>query len=96
MLRSHIAPGSAPPYPTEKACFRWLIPVQSLAQSEYTREFVQKPGVLIEWAADDRRLVAYPCSDDTVFNLGGFVPTAEAGVQDRSGESNQLQPGNII
>ncbi|PCH09241.1 Monooxygenase, FAD-binding [Penicillium occitanis (nom. inval.)] len=82
MLRDHIAPDSAPPYPTGKACFRWLVPVQSLMQSGNTKELVQKPGVFMEWAADDRRLVAYPCSNNTVYNLCGFGPTAEAGVQD--------------
>ncbi|KUL92322.1 hypothetical protein ZTR_02366 [Talaromyces verruculosus] len=82
MLRDHIAPDSAPPYPTGKSCFRWLVPVQSLMQSENTKELVQKPGVFMEWAADDRRLVAYPCSNDTVYNLCGIGPTAEAGVQD--------------
>jgi salicylate hydroxylase len=86
MLRGHIVPGSAAPYPTGKACFRWLVPVQTLRQSENTKELVQRPGVFIEWSADDRRLVAYPCSDDTVYNLCGFGPTAEAGVQDGSGE----------
>jgi salicylate hydroxylase len=94
MLRDHIAPDSAPPYPTGKACFRWLVPVQSLMQSGNTKELVQKPGVFMEWAADDRRLVAYPCSNNTVYNLCGFGPTAEAGVQDGVGES--IKPYNYI
>lgn len=91
MLRSHIASSSTAPYPTGKVCFRWLVPVKSLTQSGNTRELVQKPGVFIEWAADDRRLVAYPCSDGMVYNLCGFGPTAEAGVQDGSGKLRQLQ-----
>lgn len=35
-------------------------------------QFVKDPGVLVEWAFKDRRLVGYPCSDNKVFNLCGF------------------------
>lgn len=44
-----------------------------------TAETVRNPGAFIEWAASDRRLVAYPCSDNQIFNLCGFLPTTEAG-----------------
>lgn len=41
-------------------------------------KFVQQPGVFIDWSSEDRRLVAYPCSDNQVFNLCAFVPSSEA------------------
>ncbi|CAG8020051.1 unnamed protein product [Penicillium olsonii] len=77
-IRPSIAPGAPAPYPVGKSCFRWLIPTEDLKQYESTAEFVGGSGVFMEWAADDRRLVAYPCSDDKVFNLCAFMPSAEA------------------
>lgn len=50
-----------------------------MRQLAATKDIVQEPGVFIEWARDDRRLVAYPCSNNKVFNLCAFLPTAEAG-----------------
>lgn len=86
MLRQEIAPTATAPYPTGKACFRWLVPVARLREIESTKDMVRDPGVFIEWAAEDRRLVAYPCSNNTVYNLCAFVPSAEAGVQADGGE----------
>jgi salicylate hydroxylase len=31
----------------------------------------------MEWASGDRRLVAYPCSDNKVFKLCAFLPSGE-------------------
>lgn len=55
---------------------------------EATAETVRNPGTFIEWAASDRRLVAYPCSDNQIFNLCGFLPTAEAGYSGEGRLSN--------
>lgn len=38
---------------------------------------MQKEGIFIEWAGDSCRLVAYPCSDNKVYNLCAFVPSNE-------------------
>lgn len=68
-----------PPFPAGKSCFRWLLPTEKLRHLPATQNIVRDPGVFIEWAGGDRRLVAYPCSDNTMFNLCAFLPTAEAG-----------------
>ncbi|KAE8150685.1 FAD/NAD(P)-binding domain-containing protein [Aspergillus avenaceus] len=80
LLRTHIAPTHPAPKPVGKSCFRWLLPVDELRDHPATKETVGHPGVFIEWSADDRRFVAYPCSDSKVFNICGFLPTAEAGM----------------
>lgn len=52
------------------------------------------PGVFIEWASEDRRLVAYPCSDNKVFNLCAFLPSSEVnhdGSRDSEWHSNDLR-----
>lgn len=78
-IRNGIAPGSPGPYAVGKSCFRWLLPTDDLKKAAATAESVRDPGVFVEWAADDRRLVAYPCSDNRMFNLVAFLPTTEAG-----------------
>ncbi|KAK1141893.1 hypothetical protein N8T08_008406 [Aspergillus melleus] len=79
VLRAIIAPGSTAPKPTGKSAFRWLLPTNQLRNAAVTIEAVRNPGSFIEWAASDRRLVVYPCSDNQILNLAGFLPTAEAG-----------------
>lgn len=65
--------------PVEKSVFRWLLPKQSLLGNPDTEPYVREPGDFIEWSAADRRLVAYPCSNDTILNLCAFLPSSEAG-----------------
>lgn len=62
-----------------KSCFRWLLPTDDLKKATATAESVRNLGVFVEWAAGDRRMVAYSCSDNQTFNLCGFLPTTEAG-----------------
>jgi salicylate hydroxylase len=97
-LRQSVAPGSPPPYAVGKSCFRWLLPTEELKQYENTIDFVKDPGVFIEWASDDRRLVAYPCSDDKVFNLCAFMPSKDTKTDTHSGGKFQfktLQEGSL-
>jgi hypothetical protein len=84
-LRQSVAPGSPSPYAVGKSCFRWLLPTDELRQYENTFDFVKDPGVFIEWASDDRRLVAYPCSDNKVLNLCAFMPSKETKTDTHSG-----------
>lgn len=45
-------------------------------------------GIFLEWSANDRRLVAYLCSDNTIMNLCAFMPSEEARVDlDTQGDS---------
>ncbi|KAJ5605292.1 hypothetical protein N7510_010446 [Penicillium lagena] len=79
-VRKSIAPGAPSPYQVGKSCFRWLLPMDRLREHQSTLGYVRDPGVFIEWAAEDRRLVAYPCSNNKVFNLCAFVPSSEENI----------------
>lgn len=48
-------------------------------------EFVRDPGVLIEWASEDRRIIAYPCSDGKLLNICAFMPSNEAKMNTQDG-----------
>ncbi|KAJ5733984.1 hypothetical protein N7493_002770, partial [Penicillium malachiteum] len=79
-VRGVIAPEASAPYPVGKSCFRWLLPTEDLQKFDSTKDFVKSEGIFIEWAANDRRLVAYPCSDSKVYNLCAFAPSHEVNI----------------
>ncbi|KAJ5707822.1 hypothetical protein N7488_007623 [Penicillium malachiteum] len=79
-IRGVIAPEAPAPYPVGKSCFRWLLPTEDLQNFDSTKDFVKSEGIFIEWAANDRRLVAYPCSDSKVYNLCAFAPSNEVNI----------------
>lgn len=54
--------------------------MEKVKQDELMKSYVDDPGLFVEWSANDRRLVAYPCSENKVFNLCAFMPSAEAKV----------------
>jgi salicylate hydroxylase len=61
------------------------VPTSRLAAAGETAEVVKQPGAMIEWAGDDRRLLGYPCANNSVFNLGAFLPASEI----MSGEADE-------
>ncbi|KAJ5698051.1 hypothetical protein N7462_000056 [Penicillium macrosclerotiorum] len=77
-IRRSVAPGAPGPYAVGKSCYRWLLPTDKLRKHETSRGFVEDPGIFMEWATEGARLVAYPCSDNKVFNLCAFLPSKEA------------------
>lgn len=76
ITRQVVCPG-AEPTKLATGCFRWLVPTSRLAAAGETAEVVKQPGAMIEWGGDDRRLLGYPCANNTVFNLGAFLPASE-------------------
>lgn len=70
--------GEVDPYAVGKSCMRWLVSKETLLSDPRTdRIAIETPGTFVEWAAPDRRLVAYPCSDDKIMNMCAFAPSAE-------------------
>lgn len=51
--------------------------MEDLQKYDSTKEYVKNAGIFIEWAHENRRLIAYPCSDSKVYNLCAFVPSRE-------------------
>ncbi|OQE29848.1 hypothetical protein PENSTE_c002G06657 [Penicillium steckii] len=86
--RPIISPGASP-YPVGTSCLRWLLPVDDLKNNESTKRYVDKRGIFLEWGGKDRRLVAYPCSDNKIMNLCAFMPSEEARVQDTQSDGWQ-------
>ncbi|ROW11286.1 hypothetical protein VMCG_01002 [Cytospora schulzeri] len=95
IAREIVCPGTKPTKATT-GCYRWLVPTSRLATAGETAEMVKQPGAMLEWGGADRRIIGYPCSKNTVFNLGAFLPTAEMGDTDEGGHSSSSKKDDLL
>lgn len=63
------------PFGCGKSAFRFLIPFQKIRENPVTEKLAQREGYMTMWMDDDRRLVMYPCSDNTMMNFVGIHPS---------------------
>jgi hypothetical protein len=68
-VRKAVVGNHIKPFNAGKGAFRFLIPKQQLFDHPATRQLVSKPGYMTFWYANDRRLVMYPCDDNTTMNF---------------------------
>lgn len=45
---------------------------------------VQNPGCMLQWDDTDRRLLAYPCSNNKIYNMIAYAPSSAVGVIEES------------
>lgn len=69
---------SLKPVGSGKSAFRWMISRAALQKDEKTAKYVEQSGEMMLWIGDDRRLVMYPCSNNTVMNFVGIHPSSES------------------
>ncbi|KAH7258472.1 hypothetical protein B0J15DRAFT_535498 [Fusarium solani] len=69
-----VGPG-VKPYGSGKSAFRFMIPCERIGKNPITKEFLDRQGYLTMWMGDDRRLIMYPCSNNTVMNFVGIHPS---------------------
>jgi len=82
MTRGAVSPG-ATPKPAGFSAFRWLIPIEKVAAALGDKgpvHVVQNRGCMLQWDDTDRRLLAYPCSNNTIYNMLAYVPSSAVGV----------------
>lgn len=67
-----------------------MVPHDAVRSNEVTKVFTERQGYMTMWMGDDRRLIMYPCSDNTVMNFVAIHPSAiSAGANKGSGKSEQ-------
>ncbi|KAK5130000.1 hypothetical protein LTR08_002555 [Meristemomyces frigidus] len=76
--RVSIPGGDKKPFDSGKSAFRFLIPTEALASDTRTAAAVAKPGSLTMWIAEDRRVVMYPCLNNTLMNFICIHPSKES------------------
>lgn len=63
------------PFGSGKSAFRFLIPHEIILANPDTKKFAEREGYVTIWYGDDRRLVMYPCNDNTIMNCVGIHPS---------------------
>ncbi|KAL1870818.1 hypothetical protein VTK73DRAFT_2410 [Phialemonium thermophilum] len=64
--------------PSGQSAFRFLVPRQAALDDPVTAQFAQKTGELVVWFGSDRRVVMYPCSNNTQLNFVCIHPREES------------------
>ena len=47
---------------------------------------------MLQWDDTDRRLLAYPCSNNTTYNMLAYVPSSAVGVIEEGSQYSSLGP----
>ena len=78
---------------TGQNCYRFLIPVSKALDNELAASLLARTGLdgLHAFAANDRRLVFYPCRQGQLLNVAGLHPTGETPAE----ESSWLNSGSV-
>ncbi|KAF9766043.1 hypothetical protein IL306_001582 [Fusarium sp. DS 682] len=76
ITRSIVTGIDIKPFGSGKSAFRFMIPHEAILNNETTRAFAERKGTLTMWMGDDRRLIMYPCSDNTVMNFVAIHPSS--------------------
>ncbi|KAK8151552.1 hypothetical protein BC567DRAFT_268172 [Phyllosticta citribraziliensis] len=61
------------PFSAGKCCYRWLVPTDIVKADPGTRPLVERPGLFVDIEGDDKRIVIYPCGNNTITNCLAFV-----------------------
>ncbi|KJR86272.1 salicylate hydroxylase [Sporothrix schenckii 1099-18] len=79
VTRSCIGGDTIKPFPSGGSAFRFLVPRQKVLDNPSTAHLGARPerdGYMTMWYGRDRRLVMYPCVNNTVLNFVGLHPSA--------------------
>lgn len=76
--RAKVVGTDIKPHPSGQSAFRFLVPRQTALEDPKTAPFVQANGQLIIWYGPDRRVVMYPCDDNTLLNFVCIHPRDES------------------
>ncbi len=75
VTRKVVAGPEITPFGSGKSAFRFMIPISQIRENPATAQIASRQGYMTMWIADDRRLVMYPCNDNTVMNFVGIHPS---------------------
>ncbi|KNG85740.1 hypothetical protein ANOM_005720 [Aspergillus nomiae NRRL 13137] len=77
-LRQFVAQEDIAPTPSGGSAFRFLIPVSKVEENPETRQLLARPGEMQLWDGIYRRLVIYPCRNNTELNFVCLHPDGES------------------
>ncbi|KAK2624295.1 hypothetical protein QTJ16_006245 [Diplocarpon rosae] len=76
-VRKSLIKNLSPPEPSGTSAFRFLIPVDDIRSDPMTAHFVERSGEMLLLYGEDRRIVVYPCKQNTQLNFIAMHPEEE-------------------
>lgn len=77
-IRKDVTGCEIQPIHTEKSCYRCFVSIADIKSDPETARFVEASGTMTEIISDDRRIILYPCSNESMY-IGSFLPTSKVG-----------------
>ncbi|KAI9048073.1 hypothetical protein LZ554_007869 [Drepanopeziza brunnea f. sp. 'monogermtubi'] len=77
-VRGALIKDLPPPEPSGSSAFRFLIPADEIRADPKTARFVERTGELMMLYGADRRIVVYPCKQNTYMNFVAMHPDEES------------------
>ncbi|KAG4441453.1 hypothetical protein IFR05_003059 [Cadophora sp. M221] len=77
-IRGALIKDLPPPAPSGSSAFRFLIPIETIRSDPKTAHFVERTGELRLLYGEDRRIVVYPCKQNTQLNFVALHPDEES------------------
>lgn len=78
------------PFSAGKCCYRWLVPTEIVKSDPGTRPLVERPGLFVDIEGDDKRIVIYPCGNNTITNCLAFVSMEDMWDPEKPGAMSRL------
>ncbi len=77
MARKYIK-GDVQPFGSGKAAFRFLLPREVAMADQATAHLAMRDGALMMWFGPEKRVVMYPCNDNSLLNFVCIHPDTES------------------
>ena len=91
--RAAVADKDCRPFKTKHSALRFIIDKASALADPVTHEFAKSSGSMDMWYGPDRKVVVYPCANNTILNLVCIHPAA---LSDASDDYNQTGSKNKL
>ncbi|KAI0157770.1 FAD/NAD(P)-binding domain-containing protein [Xylariaceae sp. FL1272] len=95
VTRKYVA-GDIKPFASGKSAFRFFVPHDRIRACPETRHLVEQDGVMRIWFGNDRRLVMYPCNNNTTINCAAIHPSSESAAKVDDGWGSGVSKDTLL
>ncbi|KAK7510167.1 FAD binding domain-containing protein [Phyllosticta citriasiana] len=94
--RSAICGAEQTPFSAGRHCYRWLIPTDMVKADPGARCLVERPGMFVDIEGDDKRIVLYPCGNNTLTNVAAFVSEKDKWEPEKPGAPKTAKEAMLV
>ncbi|KXJ85365.1 hypothetical protein Micbo1qcDRAFT_154287 [Microdochium bolleyi] len=85
VTRTAVA-GDIKPFGSGKSAFRFLVPHDKIRQAPEAEPFTREDGIMNMWIGSNKRIIMYPCNNNTIMNFNAIHPSEESAHAKKSGD----------